>query len=103
MSDGLAGENWSAALQKHYGVSSVAQMQHVWLDWVKQGCPAPPASLAAAAPPPVASWAATTRGQSPDPSAAPARPAATPPVATSAARTSIYAQARRGQSAAAPR
>ena len=49
VADGLATENWSAALTKHYGIGSVAQMQHVWLDWVKQGCPAPPASLAAAA------------------------------------------------------
>ncbi|MFM7206508.1 MAG: hypothetical protein ACKO4T_07570 [Planctomycetaceae bacterium] len=96
VADGLAGENWSAALTKHYGVSSVAQMQHVWLDWVKQGCPAPPAALAAAVPAP-ATLAATTRGQSPDgPQAAPPD-AVSSPVATSAARTSIYAQARRGQ------
>jgi hypothetical protein len=71
-------------------------MQHVWLDWVKQGCPAPPASLAAAVPPPAAAWSATTRGQSPDPVPAAPVPQAAAPVATSAARTSIYAQARRG-------
>jgi len=99
VADGLASENWSRALETHYGVPTVAQMQHVWLDWVKQGCPAPPASLAAAAPPPAASWAATTRGQSPDtpPSA---RQAPTAPVATSAARTSVYAQARAGNPSA---
>ena len=103
VSDGLSSENWSAALEKHYGVPTVAQMQHVWLDWVKQGCPAPPASLAAAVPPPVASWSATTRGQSPDtPPPSPAS-VASAPVTTSAARTSIYAQARRGQTAAATR
>jgi hypothetical protein len=96
VSDGMASDDWSAALTKHYGVKSVAQMQHVWLDWVKQGCPAPPASLAAAAPPPAAAWSATTRGQSPDPVPAPSAPQAAAPVATSAARTSIYAQARRG-------
>jgi hypothetical protein len=98
VAEGLATENWSGALDKHYGVDSVAQMQHVWLDWVKQGCPAPPASLAAAAPAPAAAWSATTRGQSPD--SGPASPARTPaaaPVTTSAARTSIYAQARQGQ------
>jgi hypothetical protein len=103
VADGLASDNWSAALQKHYGVPTVAQMQHVWLDWVKQGCPAPPASLAAAVPPPAASWAATTRGQSPDTPPAPTTPAASAPVATSAARTSIYAQARRDQPAPAAR
>jgi len=104
VTDGLASENWSAALEKHYGVMSVAQMQHVWLDWVKQGCPAPPASLAAAVPAPAAAWSATTRGQSPD--AGPTSPARAPtaaPVTTSAARTSIYAQARQGQAGPAAR
>ena len=43
--DGLAADDWSAALARHYGVANVAQMQYVWLDWVKQGCPAPPAAL----------------------------------------------------------
>jgi len=88
VADGLATENWSAALTKHYGVPNVAQMQHVWLDWVKQGCPAPPAALAAAAPPAPATWTATTRGQSPD---VPARPA---PVAVTntVGRQSIYAR-----------
>jgi len=94
VADGLAGDNWSQALEKHYGVSTVAQMQHVWLDWVKQGCPAPPASLAAAAPPPAAAWAATTRGQSPEGQPGVSAGQAGAPVATSAARTSIYAQAR---------
>ncbi len=95
VADGLATDNWSGSLAKHYGVSDVAQMQHVWLEWVKQGCPAPPASLVAAVPsPPVA---ATARGQSPDAAVGSA------PVATSAARTSIYAQARRGQAAPAVR
>jgi hypothetical protein len=65
VADGLATENWSAALAKHYGIGSVAQMQHVWLDWVKQGCPAPPAALAAAAPPAPASWTGRARIQSP--------------------------------------
>ena len=95
VADGLAGDGWSAAREKHYGVPTVAQMQHVWLDWVKQGCPAPPASLAAAAPPPAGAWSPTTRGQSPDDRPASPVPAAASPVATSAARTSIYAQARR--------
>jgi len=97
--DGLAGDNWSAALQRHYGVSNVAQMQQVWLDWVKQGSPAPPASLAAAAPP-QSDWTGGMRGQSPD-AAAPAAVAvaSAPP----AGRRSIYAvQAGRAASAPAP-
>ena len=94
VADGLAGDDWSAALAKHYGIRDVAQMQQVWLAWVKQGCPAPPATLAAAAPAPPAGWVPTARGQSPDPVAAPP----TAPAATLAAapRRSIYAmQARR--------
>jgi len=94
VSDGLASDDWSSALAAHYGVKGVAQMQHVWLDWVKQGCPAPPASLAAAVPPPAASWSAVARGQSPDSAPAPNPAPAAAPVATSAARTSVYAQAR---------
>jgi hypothetical protein len=92
VADGLATENWSAALAKHYGISGVAQMQHVWLDWVKQGCPAPPASLAAAAPPAPASWTGTARGQSPDAVASAPPPG---PVASTVGRTSIYLQPRR--------
>jgi hypothetical protein len=60
---GLATGNWSAALTGFYGISDASQMQMVWLDWVRQGCPAPPATLAAVTPPP----AAVARGQSPDP------------------------------------
>jgi len=100
VADGLATENWSAALTKHYGVPGVAQMQHVWLDWVKQGCPAPPAALAAAAPPVPATWTATTRGQSPD---VPARPAPAA-VTNTVSRQSIYArQAERMAAAGATR
>ncbi|MFM7108803.1 MAG: hypothetical protein ACKOZU_09445 [Planctomycetaceae bacterium] len=93
VADGLANENWSAALAKHYGVPGVAQMQHVWLDWVKQGCPAPPASVAAAVPAAPATFAATARGQSPD---EPVRPAAPRPpaaaVTSTVGRQSIYAR-----------
>ncbi|MFM8290389.1 MAG: hypothetical protein ACKOC4_01660 [Planctomycetia bacterium] len=99
VADGLAGDNWSAALDKHYGVKGVAQMQAVWLAWVKQGCPAPPAALAAAATTAPADWAPTARGQSPDPQAAATVPAG--PVASTVGRTSIYAQARRTADAGA--
>jgi len=88
--DGLAGEDWSGALGRHYGLPDVPRLQGLWLDWVRQGCPAPPtASIAAAAPPVAGDWAARARGQSPDPAPAPAAVAALP------GRRSIYAlQAR---------
>ncbi len=99
--EGLATENWSAALAKHYGVPGVAQMQHLWLDWVKQGCPAPPASLAAAVSPQPANWAPTARGQSPDAAAPPRVPQAAPsPVTSTVGRQSIYAR-QAGRSLAA--
>jgi hypothetical protein len=64
-------------------------------DGLKQGCPAPPAALAAATP--VASpaaWTPTARGQSPDPQPVAWNPASdSGPVATSAARSSIYSRA----------
>jgi hypothetical protein len=92
--DGLAADDWSGALTKHYGVTSVPQLQHTWLEWVKLGCPAPPASVALASTP-ATDWSRMPRGQSPDapPPAAVAAPAA---IATTAGRRSIYAsQARR--------
>ena len=92
--EGLATDDWSGALTRHYGVGNLAQMQQIWLDWVRQGCPAPPAALAAAAPRPAA-FAGATRGQSPDP--IPVAPPRTTMAAVSSAagRRSIYAvQAR---------
>jgi hypothetical protein len=59
---GLASGNWSAALQRFYGIAGPGDMQTVWLDWVREGCPAPPATMVAAAQQP----SAVTRGQSPD-------------------------------------
>jgi hypothetical protein len=106
VADGLAGGDWSAALAKHSGVEGVARMQSVWLDWVKQGCPAPPATVAAA-PVAIAGLTPTARGQSPDPEpvAAPAPQAAPSPTAVAAAqgRRSIYTmQARRAEETPAP-
>jgi hypothetical protein len=91
--DGMANDDWSAALSRHYGVGGVAQLQHQWLDWVKQGCPAPPAAVAlAVAQPQPADWSRMPRGQSPDPSTPP-QPTA---LAAASGRRSIYAlQARR--------
>jgi len=100
VADGLATDDWSAALAKFYGIRDVGQMQYVWLDWVKQGCPAPPATLAAAGASAPAAWVPTARGQSPDP--APASPPAAAALA-SAPRQSIYAmQARRTADESAP-
>jgi len=97
--DGLATDDWSGALGRHYGVGTVAQMQQIWLDWVKQGCPAPPAALAAATPPRPLLAAGTTRGQSPDP-APPAPPRSTlAAVSAAAGRRSIYAVQARQTSA----
>ncbi len=92
VSDGLATDNWPSALRKHYGMGDLAQLQQVWLAWVREGCPAPPASLAAASPPAATSWTPTARGQSPDTRPAAWPPADGKPVATSAARTSVYAR-----------
>ncbi|MFM8377905.1 MAG: hypothetical protein ACKOB1_01110 [Planctomycetia bacterium] len=93
--EGLATDDWSGALARHYGVGNLAQMQQIWLDWVKQGCPAPPAALAAAAPPRPNTLAGTTRGQSPDPGPTAPPRATMAAVSTSAGRRSIYAvQAR---------
>jgi hypothetical protein len=88
VADGLARDDWAGALGKHYGVANVAQMQHIWLDWVKQGCPAPPASLAAVPPARPADLATIARGQSPDPEPLAAPPAA---VASTGGRRSIDA------------
>ena len=95
--DGLATDDWSGTLAKHYGVGSVPQLQHQWLEWVKLGCPAPPASVAVAvAQVQPGDVSRTPRGQSPDP--VPAPPVTVTPAAltTTAGRRSIYAsQARR--------
>ena len=39
--DGLAGDDWAAALERHYGVNDIAKLQHIWLDWVQTGLPGP--------------------------------------------------------------
>jgi len=92
--EGLATDDWGGALTRHYGVGNLAQMQQIWLDWVKQGCPAPPAALAAASPRPN-TLVGTTRGQSPDPAPVAPPRATIAAVSTAAGRRSIYAtQAR---------
>ena len=87
--DGLASSNWPRSLSRNYGIHDIAKLQNVWLEWVKRGCPAPPASVAAAIPQ-ARDIGRATRGQSPD---EPKMNAATRDRITStAARQSIYVQ-----------
>lgn len=39
LDDGLKDNNWSAALQKHYNIQTLGELQKNWLAWVKQGSP----------------------------------------------------------------
>ena len=39
ISDGLSGNNWTAATQKHYAIHSLSELQLTWLDWVRKGSP----------------------------------------------------------------
>ncbi len=87
--NGLANSDWPESLSQYYGIHDIGKLQTVWLEWVKRGCPAPPASVAASIPQ-VQDIAQTTRGQSPD------GPYVKGPtrdrVSATAARQSIYAQ-----------
>ncbi|MBC8870603.1 MAG: hypothetical protein H8E44_14365 [Planctomycetes bacterium] len=38
--DGMNSRNWTASTKKHYGHSSLLDLQTTWLGWVRQGCPA---------------------------------------------------------------
>jgi hypothetical protein len=37
--DGLRREDWTGAVTRHYGYTSLGQLQDKWLNWVKQGSP----------------------------------------------------------------
>lgn len=37
--DGMQWNNWTAATQRHYGISSLHDLQITWLDWVRRGSP----------------------------------------------------------------
>jgi hypothetical protein len=39
VSEGMKGDNWTAATKKFYGYGNLADLQTGWLDWVKQGSP----------------------------------------------------------------
>ena len=87
--DGLASSNWPESLSQYYGIHDIAKLQNVWLEWVKRGCPAPPASVAAAIPQ-ARDIARATRGQSPDELKMNA--ATRDRITSTAARQSIYVQ-----------
>lgn len=42
LGDGLNSGDWSAAVQRHYGIAGPAALQETWLAWVKQGSPLDP-------------------------------------------------------------
>ncbi|MDZ7619969.1 MAG: hypothetical protein U1E05_23460, partial [Patescibacteria group bacterium] len=49
--DGMDGNDWCAAISRHYGVDNSGDLQQTWLAWVKQGCPnLQPASVPGAQP-----------------------------------------------------
>ena len=87
--NGLASSDWPGSLSQHYGIHDISKLQNIWLEWVKRGCPAPPASVAAAIPQ-IQDIARSTRGQSPDVTNinGPTRNR----ISATAARQSIYVQ-----------
>ncbi len=49
LDEALANNQWSAAVQRHYGMTDLATLQNTWLAWVRDGFPAPPAATTAVA------------------------------------------------------
>ncbi len=39
LGDGLKGDDWNSAVERHYGVKGLAALQNTWLAWVRQGSP----------------------------------------------------------------
>jgi hypothetical protein len=39
LTDGMKDDDWSTALNKHYGVANLKALQNEWLAWVKDGSP----------------------------------------------------------------
>jgi hypothetical protein len=37
--DGMSSDDWSAAIQRHYGISGAGALQKTWLAWVRNGSP----------------------------------------------------------------
>jgi hypothetical protein len=44
VADGLERDQWTQALNQHYGFTNLAVLQDTWLDWVRHGSPALPAT-----------------------------------------------------------
>ena len=49
LGDGMSDDNWTRATQRHYGFSSIGNLQTTWNQWVAQGSPAISAPAIAAA------------------------------------------------------
>ena len=49
LDDALGSNEWSAAVQRHYGMTDLAVLQNTWLAWVRDGFPAPATAVAASA------------------------------------------------------
>jgi hypothetical protein len=41
LAEGLQDGQWSAAIQRHYGIASLGALQSSWVNWVAQGFPEP--------------------------------------------------------------
>jgi hypothetical protein len=39
LGDGLKSDDWSGAVEKHYGIRDLGTLQNTWLAWVSQGSP----------------------------------------------------------------
>ncbi len=39
LEDGLKGQNWGQAVDRHYGLASLGKLQTEWLAWVREGSP----------------------------------------------------------------
>jgi hypothetical protein len=46
LAEGLQSEQWVEVTARHYGYANLATLQNTWLDWVRRGSPALPASTA---------------------------------------------------------
>ncbi len=46
LGDGLKSDDWSGAIQRHYGVQNLGSLQNTWLAWVRQGSPVQPITAA---------------------------------------------------------
>ncbi len=63
LDDGLNGDDWSAAIQRHYRQQDPGMLQNVWLAWVRQGSPLEKPPEAA----PAAGGSAVAEGRRPRP------------------------------------